>query len=93
MMQNVRFMFSLKILVISLLLTGCSMKEQMVRSMDPIMDDMSSAVNMSNDVELMRDGLPASLIQMDGFVKSAPNGCNGKKCVLKEHKYYIKSSI
>ena len=82
MMQNVRFMFSLKILVISLLLTGCSMKEQMVRSMDPIMDDMSSAVNMSNDVELMRDGLPASLIQMDGFVKSSPIGCNGKKCVL-----------
>jgi tetratricopeptide (TPR) repeat protein len=85
MMQNVRFMFSLKILVISLLLTGCSMKEQMVRSMDPIMDDMSSAVNMSNDVELMRDGLPASLIQMDGFVKSAPND----KLLLKAAESYF----
>lgn len=85
MMQNVHFMFSLKILVISLLLTGCSMKEQMVRSMDPIMDDMSSAVNMSNDVELIRDGLPASLIQMDGFVKSAPNN----KLLLKAAESYF----
>jgi hypothetical protein len=85
MMQNVHFMFSLKILVISLLLTGCSMKEQMVRSMDPIMDDMASAVNMSNDVELIRDGLPASLIQMDGFVKSAPNN----KLLLKAAESYF----
>jgi tetratricopeptide (TPR) repeat protein len=85
MMQNVRFMFSIKILVISLLLTGCSMKEQMVRSMDPIMEDMSSAVNMSNDVELMRDGLPASLIQMDGFIKSDPNN----KLLLKAAESYF----
>jgi tetratricopeptide (TPR) repeat protein len=49
------------------------MKAQMVRSMDPIMDDMTTVVNMSNDVELMRDGLPASLIQIDGFIKSDPN--------------------
>jgi tetratricopeptide (TPR) repeat protein len=49
------------------------MKAHMVRSMDPIMDDMSSAVNMSSDVDLMRDGLPASLIQIDGFIKSDPN--------------------
>jgi tetratricopeptide (TPR) repeat protein len=78
-------MFSIKILVISLLLAGCSMKEQMVRSMDPIMEDMSSAVNMSNDVDLMRDGLPASLIQMDGFVKSAPND----KLLLKAAESYF----
>jgi hypothetical protein len=73
MMQNVRIMFSLKILVISLLLTGCSMKAYMVRSMDPIMDDMTTAANMNTDVDLMRDGLPASLIQLDGFIKSDPN--------------------
>jgi tetratricopeptide (TPR) repeat protein len=85
MIQNVRFMFSITILVISLLLTGCSMKEQMVRSMDPIMDDMSSVINMSNDVELIRDGLPASLIQMDGFVKSAPNN----KLLLKAAESYF----
>jgi len=85
MMQNVRLMFSIKILVISLLLTGCSMKAQMVRSMDPIMEDMSSAVNMSSDVDLMRDGLPASLIQMDGFIKSDPNN----KLLLKAAESYF----
>jgi hypothetical protein len=53
--------------------------------MDPIMDDMASVVNMSNDVELMRDGLPASLIQMDGFVKSAPND----KLLLKAAESYF----
>jgi tetratricopeptide (TPR) repeat protein len=84
-MQNVRFIFSLMILVISLLLTSCSMKEQMVRSMDPIMEDMSSVVNMSNDVDLIRDGLPASLIQMDGFIKSAPNN----KLLLKAAESYF----
>jgi len=85
MMQNVRLMFSIKILVISLLLTGCSMKAQMVRSMDPIMEDMSSVVNMSNDVDLIRDGLPASLIQMDGFIKSDPNN----KLLLKAAESYF----
>ena len=85
MMQNVRLMFSINILVISLLLTGCSMKAQMVRSMDPIMEDMSSAVNMSNDVDLIRDGLPASLIQMDGFIKSDPNN----KLLLKAAESYF----
>jgi tetratricopeptide (TPR) repeat protein len=84
-MQNVRFMFLLIMLVISLLLTGCSMKAQMVRSMDPIMEDMSSAVNMSSDVDLMRDGLPASLIQMDGFIKSDPNN----KLLLKAAESYF----
>jgi tetratricopeptide (TPR) repeat protein len=78
-------MFSIKILVISLLLTGCSMKAQMVRSMDPIMEDMSSVVNMSNDVDLIRDGLPASLIQMDGFIKSDPNN----KLLLKAAESYF----
>ena len=83
-MKNVRFLFSLMILT-SLLLAGCSMKEQMVRSMDPIMEDMSSAVNMSSDVDLVRDGLPASLIQMDGFIKSAPNN----KLLLKAAESYF----
>ena len=80
-----RFVGSLLILSFSVFLSGCSMKEQMVRSMDPIMDDMASVVNMSNDVELMRDGLPAGLIQMDGFIKSAPND----KLLLKAAESYF----
>jgi hypothetical protein len=45
----------------------------MIKSMEPLMDDMNTAVNMSTDVDLMREGLPASLIQMDGFIVAAPN--------------------
>ena len=67
------FAGSLLIISFSILLSGCSMKAQMVRSMDPIMDDMTTAANMNTDVDLMRDGLPASLIQLDGFIKSDPN--------------------
>jgi tetratricopeptide (TPR) repeat protein len=71
--KSSRFVGLLLILSFSIFLSGCSMKEQMVRSMDPLMDDMTTAVNMNTDVDLMRDGLPAGLIQMDGFIKSAPN--------------------
>jgi len=54
-------------------LCGCSQKVLMVRSMDPIMDDMRTAVNRSTDVDLMRDAMPASLVQLDGFIQAAPD--------------------
>ncbi|MDD5167498.1 MAG: TRAP transporter TatT component family protein [Syntrophales bacterium] len=63
--------FGLLLLFISL--GGCSQKAYMVRSMAPLMDDMTTTVNMNSDVDLMRDGLPAGLIQIDGFIKSDPN--------------------
>ena len=63
--------FGLVLLFISI--GGCSQKAYMVRSMAPLMDDMTIAVNMNSDVDLMRDGLPAGLIQIDGFIKSDPN--------------------
>lgn len=56
-----------------LLVSGCNQKAFMVRSMDPIMDDMKTAVNRSVDVDLVKDALPASLIQLDGFIVAAPN--------------------
>jgi hypothetical protein len=61
------------ILVGILSLNGCSQKVLMVRSMDPIMDDMRTAVNRSTDVDLMRDAMPASLVQLDGFIQAAPD--------------------
>jgi tetratricopeptide (TPR) repeat protein len=45
----------------------------MVKSMDPIMDDMRTAVNRSRDVDLMREAMPASLVQLDGFIVAAPD--------------------
>jgi len=41
--------------------------------MDPIMDDMNIAVNRNTDVDMMRTALPAFLVQMDGFIISAPS--------------------
>jgi tetratricopeptide (TPR) repeat protein len=62
------------ILVVCVLLTaGCNQKAFMVKSMDPIMDDMKIAVNRSTDVDLMKEAIPASLIQLDGFIVAAPN--------------------
>jgi len=60
-------------LILLLALTGCSLKVMTVRSMYPIMDDMRTAVNMNPDVDLMRDAMPASLVQLDGFIVAVPD--------------------
>ncbi|HVN72093.1 MAG TPA: TRAP transporter TatT component family protein [Desulfomonilia bacterium] len=59
--------------ILFMALAGCSQKAFMVKSMDPIMDDMRTAVNMNTDVDLLRDAMPASLIQLDGFIVAAPD--------------------
>ena len=61
------------VVILALFLTGCSMKVLTVRSMDPILDDMRTAVNRNTDVDLLRDAMPASLIQLDGFIVAAPD--------------------
>ncbi len=61
------------VVLLALFLTGCSLKVLTVRSMDPIMDDMRTAVNRNTDVDLLRDALPASIVQLDGFIVAAPD--------------------
>ena len=61
------------VVILALFLTGCSMKVLTVRSMDPILDDMRTAVNQNTDVDLLRDALPASIVQLDGFIVAAPD--------------------
>ncbi|HQJ09328.1 MAG TPA: hypothetical protein PLF54_10040, partial [Deltaproteobacteria bacterium] len=61
------------VIVLCWSLAGCSMKQYMVKSMDPIMEDMNLSVNRNPDVDMVRDALPASLVQLDGFITSAPN--------------------
>jgi tetratricopeptide (TPR) repeat protein len=56
-----------------ILASGCNQKAFMVKSMDPIMDDMRTAVNRSTDVDLVKDAIPASLVQLDGFIVAAPS--------------------
>jgi hypothetical protein len=70
-----RFQFKWIFLLVSIgLLVGCgNMRAKMtVSSMRPIMDKMNIAVNKNSDVELVKDAMPASLVQMDGFLEADP---------------------
>lgn len=63
----------LVLLVLTITAWGCSPTEYMIKSMDPLMAGMSASVNGNPDVDMVRDALPATLIQIDGFIKTAPN--------------------
>ncbi len=58
--------------VLSVFFTGCSANKIMVKSMEPIMEEMNTAVNRNPDVDMVRDALPANLVQLDGFISAAP---------------------
>ncbi len=60
-------------LVLMVTMWGCSPTEYMIKSMDPLMKGMNAAVNRNPDVDMVRDALPATLIQIDGFIETAPN--------------------
>lgn len=76
-MGNVkRSKWSLIFLILTLiLLTGCAnwRARKMVDGMRPIMDGMKVAVNQNADYELVRDAMPASLVQLDGFIEVSPD--------------------
>jgi len=41
--------------------------------MDPLMDKMNAAVNKHTDVDLVKDAMPAALIQLDGMIEASPD--------------------
>jgi hypothetical protein len=53
------------------MVSGCP-KALIVKSMDPIMVDLTTAMNKNTDVEMLRKAMPVYLEQMDGFILSAP---------------------
>jgi hypothetical protein len=61
------------LLVLLTFLTGCSAKKMIVMNMKPIIEDMNIAVNRNPDVELVKQSMPAGLVQLDGFITAAPN--------------------
>ena len=62
------------ILILFWLLAGCTPpKYMMVQSMDPLMEDMNLSTNRNPDVDFVIEGMPANLMQLDGFITSAPN--------------------
>lgn len=59
-----------------LLIWGCSGKDRskfMISQMKPIMSGMSISTNRNADVETVRKAMPASLLQLDGFIEVSPD--------------------
>lgn len=63
----------LLLLILTTSMWGCSTTGLMVRSMDPLMEGMTTAVNRNPDIDMVRDALPAGLIQMDGLIQASPD--------------------
>jgi hypothetical protein len=61
-------------LVWTVLASGCAstIAKMSVDGMKPIMVDMRTATNRNPDAELIRQAMPAMLIQMDGFIMVSP---------------------
>ena len=65
------FIFS----VLPFLIIGCTAAartKMMVNGMKPMMEKMNIAVNKNPDVETIRKAMPASLVQLDGFLEVSP---------------------
>ncbi len=61
------------VLAFLFLAAGCNTTKMMVNSMDPLMEKMNTAVNKHTDVELVKDAMPAALIQLDGLIEASPD--------------------
>jgi tetratricopeptide (TPR) repeat protein len=53
--------------------TGCNTTRFMANSMEPMMHKMNAAVNKNPDIDLVRDAMPAGLIQLDGLIEASPD--------------------
>jgi len=53
--------------------TAAARSKMMVDGMKPMMDKMNIAVNRNPDVETVRKAMPASLVQLDGFIEVSPD--------------------
>jgi len=61
--------------VLPFLIIGCTASQRskmMVDGMRPMMEKMNIAVNKNPDVETIRKAMPASLVQLDGFLQVSP---------------------
>jgi tetratricopeptide (TPR) repeat protein len=63
------------ILLALILLTGCAQwrARKMVDGMRPLMDGMKIAVNQNADYKLVKEAMPTSLVQLDGFIEVSPD--------------------
>ncbi|MBW1894959.1 MAG: hypothetical protein JRI91_14890 [Deltaproteobacteria bacterium] len=71
-----RFEFALLFSSFVFLTFGCTAatrSRMMVDGMKPMMEKMNIAVNQNPDVETVRKAMPASLVQLDGFIEVSPD--------------------
>ena len=64
---------------ISLFLNSCSMAKIITDSVDPLLESIDKSINKSNDVEMVREALPANLLILDGLLEASPDN---KKILL-----------
>lgn len=53
--------------------TAGARAKMMVNSMTPLLENMNAAARKNNDVKLVRDAMPAALVQMDGLIEASPD--------------------
>jgi hypothetical protein len=57
----------------ALLASGCNTTRFMANSMEPMMHKMNAAINKNPDIDLVRDAMPAGLVQLDGLIEASPD--------------------
>jgi len=61
--------------------SGCSgVKKVAIKGVSPVLDDVNEAIFYENDLELVKNGLPSTIILVEGMVRASPK--NYKMLVL-----------
>ena len=68
-----RFLRLFLLVVLAASMWGCADAGFIIKNMEPLMDELNVSMNKSSDVEMLRDAMPAGLVQLDGFIEAAPN--------------------
>ncbi|RJP47210.1 MAG: hypothetical protein C4548_01400 [Desulfobacteraceae bacterium] len=72
-MRRFLFPFYAMVFITAVLATGCNTTRFMANSMEPMMHKMNAAINKNPDMDLVRDAMPAGLIQLDGLIEASPD--------------------
>jgi tetratricopeptide (TPR) repeat protein len=83
MLRRLLRWFSLFVLAASM--WGCADAGFIIKNMEPLMDELNVSINKSSDVDMLRDAMPANLVQLDGFIEAAPN----KKLLIRTSEAYF----
>ncbi len=72
-MIRLKYFFRCIVFPAVILASSCSSTKFMVDSMEPLLDKMNTAIQKNNDVELVKDAIPAGLVQLDGLIEASPD--------------------